>query len=58
MIDRSNREDFICGFSGCRCEDIAKQLVKAVTSGKLKVAFGGGIEKFREGTTHCDEMAL
>lgn len=29
------------------CEDIASQLVKVVLSGKLKVAFGGGIERFR-----------
>jgi hypothetical protein len=35
-----------------RCEDIARQLVEAVVSGKIKVAFGGGLEKFRdEGTT-------
>ena len=32
----------------CRCEDIASQFVKAIVGGKLKVAFGGGLDKFRK----------
>ena len=48
LIKCLNFQKFIFLSVLCRCEDIASQFVKAIVGGKLKVAFGGGLDKFRK----------